>query len=80
MSYCRFGGWDEDSDVYVYADVSGAYCCCACRMQSMSYFTPKAEEMAAHLREHLAKGHAVPSDVIPAILEDGDIPPTKVNL
>jgi len=49
-------------------------------MQSMSYFTPKAEEMAAHLREHLAKGHAVPSDVIPAILEDGDIPPTKVNL
>lgn len=30
MSYCRFG-WDG-SDVYVYADYRGQFCCCACSL------------------------------------------------
>ena len=32
MSYCRFG---DDSDVYVYAHVSGGFECCACSLAEL---------------------------------------------
>lgn len=78
MSYCRFASvgsarefGDEPSDLYVYLDCSGYFRCCACRITGMSgnwsYYS--TDDMIAHVREHIAAGHAVPSDVIPR-LED----------
>lgn len=68
MSYARFG-WD-DSDVYVYLDVNGSLCCCACALNwqgddgvfPASRYLDTTASMVAHLREHEAAGHEVPGD------------------
>lgn len=69
MSFCRFG---DDSDVYVYQSADahrrGYYVCCACRLGPGDdesgwddWRTRRRSEMEAHLREHEARGHKVPS-------------------
>lgn len=67
MSYARFG-WGN-SDVYVYADVNGYLCCCACRLQEeWRHFS--TDDMLAHLNAHRAEGHTVPQDCIDDLAED----------
>lgn len=65
MSYCRFG----DGDLYVYADVGGYICCCACFLdpngKDAQLYT--AAEAIAHVQEHINAGWSVPDDVIPAL-------------
>jgi hypothetical protein len=85
MSYCRFAsaetvakfaggeyGPDEPSDVYVYLDCGGWLACCACRIEGMSgrWEHYSTDAMIAHLRAHIAAGHTVPADVIPALEAD----------
>lgn len=65
MSYCRF----SDGDVYVYLDYCGYLCCCACALDGGTNFHSTAE-MVRHLGEHIAAGHIVPDDVIPALEAD----------
>ncbi len=65
MSYCRLGA---DSDVYVYLDCGGHLACCACLSDEWAHNSTDA--MIAHLREHIAAGHDVPGDVIPALEAD----------
>jgi hypothetical protein len=76
MAYARWG-WDG-SDVYVFLNVSGWIECCSCWMNepipesafSESFQGRSADEMIAHLREHVAAGHTVPEDLIPDINAD----------
>lgn len=72
MSYARFG---SDSDVYVYCDIGGYLCCCACRLASepcgsREFFT--TADMLAHLDEHRAAGHAIPDYTRPALEGEAD--------
>ena len=63
MSYCRFG----EADVYVYDSVQGWFECCACLLKSeflVSFTTKTRSRMIAHLEEHIAEGHIVPTYVI----------------
>lgn len=61
MSYARFAA---DSDVYVFFNCDGYYECCACRIawdeHKLSPWVETAEEMLAHMAEHIEKGHKVP--------------------
>lgn len=63
MSYCRFG---PDSDLYVYPDVGGYFCCCACPflddLGSERLYT--IEGLIEHLRLHEEAGHRAPYDRI----------------
>jgi hypothetical protein len=66
MSYCRFG---NDSDVYVYLDVSGYLCCCGCSLKDdWKYFS--TDDLLAHLSEHDDAGHDVPPDAIEQLLAE----------
>jgi hypothetical protein len=65
VSYCRF----SEADVYVYCHVGGYLCCCACSL-SDDWEHDSTDAMVAHLREHIAAGHFVPDDVIPALEAD----------
>ena len=69
MSYARFGS--SGSDVYVYLDVGGYLCCCACHL-SENWQHNSTDEMIAHLEEHRAAGHCVPQDCIDDLLADKD--------
>lgn len=58
MSYVR---WSEESDVYVFPDVSGGITCCGCPLQSgggLNVLTQ--DDMMVHLIDHLVAGHKVP--------------------
>jgi hypothetical protein len=66
MSYCRF----SHADVYVFLAVGGYLECCACRLDENNWTHASTDAMVAHLREHIAAGHVVPDDVIPALLAD----------
>lgn len=62
MSYCRFG--ERGSDVYVICTGDNHLECMACCLNSektLRYTTRK--EMINHLKEHMEKGHTVPSFV-----------------
>lgn len=76
MSFAR---WSEHSDVYVYEDCTVGLVCCGCCLYDDN--DPHAafgcswasgadvEAMAGHLRSHEARGHLVPADVYPALIE-----------
>ncbi len=75
MSYARFG-WDG-SDVYVFEHTGGGIECCGCCLTdpaedtwfgSMNFKTPR--EALAHLEEHVAAGHCVPSDTFNRMREE----------
>lgn len=74
MSYIRFG--EADSSVYVYLTIDGGIECCGCSL-SDCYEAGTAEEMADHLREHLAAGDVVPEGVIERILANPELDPLK---
>lgn len=67
MSYVRFGS--EGSDVYVYLDVSGYLCCCACHLGD-HWEHRSTDAMIAHLQEHRDAGHCVPQFCIDRLLAD----------
>lgn len=68
MSYSRFGA--EGSDVYVYMDVGGYLCCCACSLGPSSFHADGTQAMVDHLAEHVAAGHSVPAHVVPEVWAD----------
>lgn len=55
LNYCR---WSDDSDVYVYADVSGGFTCCGCTSN-----IPTRSGLIAHLHQHRDRGNRVPDKV-----------------
>ena len=61
MAYARFA---FDCDVYVYQDTRGGYTCECTPTGQPAFRCATAREMAAHLREHRARGHQVPDDAI----------------
>jgi hypothetical protein len=65
MAYSRF----IDSDVYIFADVSGGYTCCACMLKHKERFWT-TDDIITHVKAHMAAGHDVPADVIPCIEMD----------
>lgn len=79
MSLCRWStagrhGARADSDLYLFWNTDGFFECCACPLDrdGRSVLLPEDDTAAciAHVREHIAAGHAVPEHVIP-YLEDG---------
>lgn len=67
MSYVRFG---PNSSVYVFMHVDGFLECCGCLVNDECIEIHSTAGMVAHLREHIAEGHALPDHVIPAIEAD----------
>jgi len=63
VSYARH---TPDSNVYVYETAGGILCGSPCW-----HFTATAADMAAHLREHVAKGDKVPAEALTAL--DADV-------
>jgi hypothetical protein len=82
VSYARFG-WDG-SDVYVYLDVAGSICCCACRLNEPeqwkdgdplfppSEYLLSTDDAIEHLRRHTEAGHTVPDTAVPNLIADRD--------
>lgn len=71
MSYCRF----FDGDVYVFMHVSGHLECCGCVLNVPDepwdlFKAESTQEMVDHLELHVAKGHRVPSHVVPNLWAD----------
>lgn len=66
MSYCRF----SEADVYVYMDVGGYLCCCACPLGTTSFHADSTRVMVDHLAQHAAAGHDFPAHVIPELWAD----------
>lgn len=73
MSYARFGY----ADVYVYMDFTGRLACCGCSLTDAWYFD-STDAMIAHLAEHRAAGHDMPSEIEAELrADDGEnFPPT----
>jgi hypothetical protein len=67
MSYTRFG-WD-DSDVYIFMSSRGWLECRGCILKN-GWQYHSTDAMVTHLQEHVAAGHSVPMDVIPALRRD----------
>jgi hypothetical protein len=69
VSYCRFG---PESHLYVYLDVGGYFCCCACPfledLASAQLYT--TDELLEHLRLHEEAGHRGPYDRVRKHLEE----------
>lgn len=66
MSYVR---WSDDSDLYIFDDMSGGITCCACLLSDggrklRDFNVATQGEMIAHVEEHIARGHDVPNYVI----------------
>ena len=76
MSYARFGA--GGSDVYVYMDIGGYLDCCGCQLEG-DFAAHSTAAMIAHLHEHAAAGHHVPSSVIPRLEADDaeNFPPAR---
>ena len=73
MSYSRFG--TDDSSVYVYADCDGYVACCGCILDKRWDYH-SADEVVAHMEEHVAAGHVVPAHLLdPALYPDEDFVP-----
>lgn len=67
MSYAR---WSPGSDVYVFTNVGGFIECCGCSLSEHSFQAFSTDEMLAHLEEHKAVGHDVPSYCIEGLEAD----------
>jgi hypothetical protein len=76
VSYVRWSSpghpWDYDSDVYIYDDVNGGTTCCGCVRGLDMDGDPAHPETVAHVREHIARGDAVPDFVIPRLSDPGN--------
>jgi hypothetical protein len=81
MSYVRWSSPGKphpyDSALYIY-DTDDGTVCCACLLNPAdengdraSHMVANPGQMADHVREHIAAGHAVPDFVIPE-LEDAE--------
>lgn len=71
MSYCR--AIYNESDVYVYHDVSGGFTCCGCTLETerRPYFNvPTRTDMIRHLGEHKEKGDIVPDYALESLKLD----------
>lgn len=79
MSFVRFGV--DGSQVYIYDDVRGYRLCCFCALAKVTYdaagdaswedfHTNDLDAMLAHVAEHRAAGHVVPSWVDQALRDD----------
>lgn len=68
MSYSRFG-WDG-SDVYVYLDVGGYFCCCGCAFGNDHWRHADTDAILAHLHKHLEAEHHVPAETLAEIEAD----------
>lgn len=70
MSYARFG-WD-DSDVYVFLNISGFLDCCGCSLEAWGEMTryETTADMLAHLEHHRHEGHTVPERCIERLKAD----------
>jgi hypothetical protein len=60
----------DDSNVYVYDDVSGGITCCGCSIYRKIVNFETSGEMIQHLDAHRAKGDFVPDYTYKEILED----------
>ena len=71
MSVVRFG--EGGSDVYVYptSGLPGQWECCGCYIHTPRFNCSTVDEMADHLRQHLATGDIVPSFVFDRLAERG---------
>jgi len=69
MSYAR---WSETSDVYVYAHYMGHVECCGCLLDDSNRAFGSAEEVVAHMQEHVEAGHKVPPHLLEARTYDAD--------
>lgn len=68
MSYAR---WSEDSDVYVFACVSGHLECCGCALEpSHTFVAHTTAKMLAHLDAHKAARHDVPDSCVERLKEE----------
>ena len=67
MSYARLNS--ADSDVYVYADVSGGITCCFCALKVNAHRLT-TDAMLPHLRDHVGRGHRVPEHLFAEIEAD----------
>ena len=65
MSYCRF----VVSDLYVFLHCDGHLTCCGCKLQG-NFDAHRTCDMVAHVKEHIAAGHNVPSDLISKLRAD----------
>ena len=69
VAYARFG---PRCDIYVFLTGNPAYLACLrCPLPGPFEFEARSTvAMVAHIREHIAAGHAVPDDVIPRLLAE----------
>lgn len=75
MSYAR---WSEHSDVYVYAHYLGHVECCGCILDEAPDYH-SADDVVAHMREHVTAGHKVPAHLLdPATYPPEDFEPLVV--
>lgn len=68
MSYAR---WSDESSVYVFAHVNGGVQCCGCILNGQWDFY-SADEVVAHMKEHVAAGHQVPERLLDVALYRAD--------
>lgn len=67
MAYVR---WSENSDVYIYHDVSDVIVCCACKLESGIDSFGKRSKVIDHIEEHRRAGHLVPEYVDEILREE----------
>ena len=77
MSYAR---WSKHSDVYVFAASPTGVMCCGCNLHTYphdahSIVFDSAEDVAAHMREHVAEGDVIPDH----LLDPGTYDPDDFN-
>lgn len=70
MSYCRF----SEADIYLYDDIQYGLYCCSCSLTPDRSFAAgdDFDAMLAHIAEHRAAGHDVPSWVDGELIAERD--------
>jgi len=71
MSYCRMNG--EDSDIYLYNDITNGRICMSCPMIGDGeghVLMPNAKDAIAHCKKHRELGHKVPAYAFTRLREE----------